>query len=46
MSAASAAFIKLAEYFIRCRDNAAALPSQEDLVQYWSGVAFVLDGVR
>lgn len=46
MSAASAAYIKLAEYYFRCRDNAAALPSQEDLVQYWSGVGFVLDGVR
>lgn len=46
MSAASAAFIKLAEYYIRCREQAAELPSKEDLVSYWSGIGFVLDGVR
>lgn len=46
MSAASAAYIKLAEYYARCRDKAAELPLQEDLVQYWSGIGFTLDGVR
>ncbi|KAF0810933.1 type IV pili signal transduction protein PilI [Alcanivorax sp. S71-1-4] len=46
MSAASAAYIKLAEYYVRCREKAAALPSQQDLVQYWSGIGFTLDGVR
>ena len=39
-AAASAAFIKLADYFVRCRRQAASLPMQEDAVQYWSGVGF------
>jgi len=42
-AAASAAFIKLADYFVRCRRQAASLPMQEDAVQYWSGVGFTLD---
>ncbi|WP_111657899.1 chemotaxis protein CheW [Isoalcanivorax indicus] len=46
MSAASAAYIKLAEYYVRCREKAAELPSKEDLVSYWSGIGFMLDGVR
>ena len=46
MSAASAAYIKLAEYYLRCRDKAAELPSKQDLVRYWSGIGFILDGVR
>ncbi len=42
-AAASAAFIKLADYFVRCRQQAANLPMQEDAVHYWSGVGFTLD---
>ena len=42
-AAASAAFIKLADYFVRCRRQGASLPMQEDAVQYWSGVGFTLD---
>lgn len=45
-AAASAAFIKLVDYFVRCRQRAADLPMQEDAVQYWSGVGFKLDGRR
>lgn len=41
---ASAAYIKLAEYFDRCREQAKDLPMQMDAVSYWSGVGFVLDG--
>lgn len=46
MSAASAAFEKLAEYFRRCREHASDLPLQEDVVQYWSGIGFTLCGTR
>ncbi len=46
MSAASAAFIKLAEYSARCRQRALQLPSRQDVVQYWSGIGFLLDGRR
>ena len=46
MSAVSAAFEKLAEYYGRCRHQARDLPSQQDLVRYWSGIGFVLDEVR
>ena len=42
-AAASAAFIKLADYFVRCRQQTADLPMQEDAVDYWSGVGFTLD---
>lgn len=43
-TAASAAFIKLADYVVRCRQQAADLPMQEDAVQYWSGIGFTLNG--
>ncbi|MDX1802745.1 MAG: chemotaxis protein CheW [Alcanivorax sp.] len=43
---ASAAFVKLADYFARCRDKANDLPMQQDAVSYWSGVGFVLDGKK
>jgi len=46
VSAASAAFIKLAEYSVRCRERALQLPSRQDVVQYWSGIGFLLDGNR
>lgn len=45
-TAASAAFIKLADYFVRCRQQAAKLPMQVDAVRYWSGVGFTLNGRR
>lgn len=45
-TAASAAFNKLVEYFLRCRRQAASLPMQVDAVQYWSGVGFTLNGRR
>lgn len=43
-STASAAYLQLADYFVRCRRQAADLPMQEDAVRYWSGVGFTLDG--
>ena len=46
MSAASAAYIKLAEYLARFRTTALDLPARQDVVQYWSGIGFMLDGVR
>ncbi len=46
MSTALAAFIKLAEYYRRARACALPLPSREDVVQYWTGVGFILDGVH
>jgi twitching motility protein PilI len=46
VSAASAAFIKLAEYSARCRERSLQLPSRQDVVQYWSGIGFLLDGRR
>jgi twitching motility protein PilI len=45
-SAATSAFILLANQLQRLREGAHELPSQQDLVQYWSGVGFVLDGVH
>lgn len=44
MSSASAAYIKLAEYLARFRSTALDLPSRQDVVQYWSGIGFMLDG--
>jgi twitching motility protein PilI len=41
VSAASAAFIKLAEYSARCRERSLQLPSRQDVVQYWSGIGFL-----
>lgn len=46
MSAATSAFLLLADYASRLHKNAHELPSQQDLVQYWSGIGFVLDGVN
>ncbi len=46
MSAASTAYLKLADYFIRCRDNAANLPEEQEVTPYWSGVGFSLNGHR
>ena len=43
---ASSAYIKLAEYNQRCREQANDLPMQQDAVSYWSGVGFVLDGKK
>lgn len=44
MSTASAAYVKLAEYLERCRSTALELPARQDVVQYWSGIGFLLDG--
>jgi twitching motility protein PilI len=46
MSAASAAYALLADYYKRCRKHASDLPLQEDLVQYWSGIGFTLGEVH
>lgn len=46
MSTASAAFLKLVDYAARCRQHSFQLPSRQDVVQYWSGVGFLLDGQR
>ena len=46
MSKASAAYSKLAEYAQRCRKTALELPQRQDVVQYWSGIGFLLDGRR
>lgn len=43
---ASAAYIQLADYNRRCREQAKDLPMQQDAVSYWSGVGFVLDGKK
>src|SRR5690606_12062262 len=39
-------YLKLADYFIRCRDNAANLPEEQEVTPYWSGVGFSLNGHR
>lgn len=46
MSTATSAFILLADLTRRLHENAHELPSRQDLVQYWSGIAFILDGVN
>lgn len=46
MSTATSAFLLLADFTRRLRDNAHDLPSQQDMVQYWSGIGFMLDGVH
>ena len=46
MSSVSAAFEKLADFYARCRQHARELPSKQDVVRYWSGIGFALDGVR
>lgn len=42
----SASYAKLADYLARCRNTALALPARQDVVQYWSGIGFELDGQR
>lgn len=42
----SAPYARLADYLARCRDTALALPARQDVVQYWSGIGFQLDGRR
>lgn len=39
------AYQLLASYDERLKQNAIELPSTQDLVQYWSGISFTLDGV-
>lgn len=46
MSTASEAYSILADYFQRCRNTALELPQRQDVVQYWSGIGFLLDGRR
>lgn len=46
MSALSAPYRKLVEYFQRCQNTALELPARRDVVQYWSGIGFMLDGRR
>lgn len=46
MSAASAAYLKLADFAARCRQTALQLPSRQDVEEYWSGIGFLLDGRR
>lgn len=37
-------FSLLADYFVRYQQHGKALPTAEDLADYWSGIGFVLDG--
>lgn len=46
MSEANAAFLKLAELQRRCRERASGLPQQADIVEYWSGIGFTMDGLK
>lgn len=42
----TASYVRLADYLARCRNTALALPARQDVVQYWSGIGFELDGRR
>ncbi len=46
MSDAAAVYLKLVALQRLCRERAAGLPQQADIVEYWSGIGFTMDGVR
>ncbi len=46
MSDSAAVYLKLVELQRRCRERAAGLPQQAEVVEYWSGIGFTMDGVK
>jgi twitching motility protein PilI len=46
MSDTPAAYLKLVALQRLCRAKATGLPQQADIVEYWSGIGFTMDGVR
>lgn len=46
MSDNSVAFLKLVELHRLCRARAKGLPQQTEIIEYWSGIGFTMDGVR
>lgn len=46
MADVPAAYLKLAELQRLCREKAAGLPQQSEVVEYWSGIGFTMDGVN
>lgn len=46
MSDAQAAYLKLAALQRLCRERAAGLPQQAEVVEYWSGIGFTMDGIK
>ncbi|MFZ5756453.1 MAG: chemotaxis protein CheW [Pseudomonadota bacterium] len=46
MSDSPAVYLKLVALQRLCRERAAGLPQQADIVEYWSGIGFTMDGVR
>jgi twitching motility protein PilI len=46
MSETPAAYLKLVALQRLCRAQAIGLPQQADIVEYWSGIGFTMDGVR
>lgn len=46
MSDAPSAYQKLVALQRLCRANATGLPQQADIVEYWSGIGFTMDGVK
>lgn len=46
MADASAVFLKLVALQRLCRERATGLPQQAEVVEYWSGIGFTMDGVK
>lgn len=41
-----ASYLRLVELQRRCRERSSGLPQQEEIIEYWSGIGFTMDGVR
>lgn len=46
MADVPAVYLKLVELQARCRQFAAGMPQQSEVVEYWSGIGFTMDGVK
>ncbi|MFZ5724336.1 MAG: chemotaxis protein CheW [Pseudomonadota bacterium] len=46
MGDAASVYLKLVGLQRLCRERAAGMPQQADIVEYWSGIGFTMDGIR
>ncbi|MFZ5698809.1 MAG: chemotaxis protein CheW [Pseudomonadota bacterium] len=46
MADAQGVFTRLVALQRLCREHAVGLPQQDDIVEYWSGIGFTMDGVK
>jgi twitching motility protein PilI len=46
MADAQAVYLKLVALQRLCRANAAGLPQQAEVIEYWSGIGFTMEGIK